>query len=403
MLPKGWVSKPLGECAKFISGGTPSKERADYWDGDFPWVTAKDMKTLWLADTGLRLTATGKENAAIVPPGTVLVLTRGMTLLKDLPVGITTRELSFNQDIKALFPLAGMDAEFLAFQLLGRKKEVLELVDTAGHGTGRLDTEQLKRFQMNCPPHREQRAIAEVLCSWNAAIAKTEKLLANSHVQKQAIMQQLLSHSEEQVDQFCLSEIADRVQRGSDGAEHPILMISSGSGFVQQNEKYSRFMAGKSLNDYILLKRGEFAYNKGNSKLYEFGCVFPLENYDTGLVPHVYVCFRLDERCHPDYFKFLFEADYLHDQLGALVNTGVRNNGLLNIRPADFMNVTVPVPPLARQRYIADVLTTASKQTRLLQKDLDALRLQKRALMADLLTGKRRVRMPDTTAEPEAA
>ena len=396
------MSKLLSDCVKFVSGGTPSKEREDYWNGDFPWVTVKDMKSLWLTDSGLKLTSAGKAAAAVVPAESVLVLTRGMALLKDLPVAVSKRELSFNQDIKALLPVKGINAEFLAFQLLGRKSEILELVDKAGHGTGRLDTDQLKQFPVSVPPCAEQKAIAEALCVWDTAITTAEKLLANSRKQKQALMQTLLLDSRAQHERLSLSDISERVQRTSDSVEHPILMISSGSGFVRQDEKYSRFMAGKSLNDYILLKRGEFAYNKGNSKSYEFGCVFPLEAYEQGLVPHVYVCFKLDGRCDPDFFKYLFEADYLHDQLGAMVNTGVRNNGLLNVRPADFMSVKVPLPPMERQRYIAKVLGTASEEIRLLQVDLENLRTQKRALMADLLTGKRRVKLPPRAAHEPA-
>lgn len=93
MLPEGWKRGPLRDFARFQSGGTPSKERSDYWGGEFPWVTAKDMKTLCLTGSESRLTKSGKEVAAIAPALSVLVLTRGMTLLKDLPVGLAMREV----------------------------------------------------------------------------------------------------------------------------------------------------------------------------------------------------------------------------------------------------------------------------------------------------------------------
>ena len=134
-------------------------------------------------------------------------------------------------------------------------------------------------------------------------------------------------------------------------------------------------------------------------KRYEFGCVFPLENYEQGLVPHVYVCFSLHKDCDSTFYKYLFETDYLHDQLGALVNTGVRNNGLLNIRPADFMGVKVPLPSLEDQRRIAATISTASNVVVCLERDLNALKVQKQALMQQLLTGKRRVRLPESESE----
>jgi type I restriction enzyme S subunit len=150
-------------------------------------------------------------------------------------------------------------------------------------------------------------------------------------------------------------------------------------------------MAGKSAENYIVLKKGEFAYNKGNSKTYKFGCVFDLDNFDLALVPHVYVCFALKGGLSHRFFKYLFEADYLCSQLGRLVNTGVRNNGLLNITPKEFFGTKVPVPSLAEQEAIADVMEVASKQHDRIVKNLDALGLEKRALMQQLLTGKRRV------------
>ena len=172
-----------------------------------------------------------------------------------------------------------------------------------------------------------------------------------------------------------------------------MLTISSLGGFVRQDEKYSRFMAGKSVENYILLRQGEFAYNKGNSKTYEFGCIFDLESFETGLVPHVYVCFKLKPGLSHRYFKYLFEADYLKPQLGQLVNTGVRNNGLLNIKPSEFMNIKVPVPTLPEQEHIANVLHTASKQITSLEQKLACLKQEKKALMQKLLTGKRRVKI----------
>jgi type I restriction enzyme S subunit len=274
-------------------------------------------------------------------------------------------------------------------------------------GMPKINREDLQGIPIWFPSLKEQQRITSILAAWDDAIVTTGKLLANNRKQKRALMQKLLfgekSHvgPESNWKHVKIEQIAERIQRQSGGTEHPILMISSGSGFVRQDEKYSRFMAGKSLDGYVLLKQGEFAYNKGNSKLYEFGCVFPLETYHEGLVPHVYVCFKLNASCNPAFFKFLFEADYLHDQLGALVNTGVRNNGLLNIKPVDFMNVRVPLPPLDEQTSIATVLEAASLEIKLRKEALDALKVQRRALMQQLLTGKRRASFP-ATVEAEA-
>ena len=80
-------------------------------------------------------------------------------------------------------------------------------------------------------------------------------------------------------------------------------------------------------------------------------------------------------------------------QLGQLVNTGVRNNGLLNIKPSEFMNTKIPVPALPEQEYIANVLHTASKQITALEQKLVCVQREKKALMQQLLTGKCRVKI----------
>lgn len=141
MLPKGWRRGTLGESTKLLSGNTPSKENRAYWSGDFPWVTVKDMKTPWLDRAGLALTPSGKAVASVAPAESILVVTRGMALLKDLPISLTLREVAFNQDIKAIVPNEGLDARFLAYQIQSKKHVVLGMVDTAGHGTGKLDTD----------------------------------------------------------------------------------------------------------------------------------------------------------------------------------------------------------------------------------------------------------------------
>lgn len=404
MVPKGWVTTPIGDIVKFSSGGTPSKQNSLYWGGDLPWISGKDLKSHYLETSIDTLTEIGFKEAKKAPAGATLILVRGMTLLKDFPVGYATKEVAFNQDLKALVPKSNIDGLFLSFLLVSEKNQILQLVSTAGHGTGRLDTDSIKEFPILLPPLSEQKKIAKILSTWDQAISTTEQLLANSQQQKKALMQQLLTGKKRLLDKngvrFSgewkfqrIDQISKRIQHKSDGQEHPILTISSLSGFVRQDERYSRYMAGESVKNYILLRKGEFAYNKGNSKTYEYGCVFDLDNHETGLVPHVYVCFKLNQGLSHRYFKYLFEADYLKPQLGALVNTGVRNNGLLNIKPSQFLATQVPVPTFEEQEKIADVLHVSSETILNLQLKLERLKQEKKALMQQLLTGKRRVQL----------
>ena len=159
-----WHEALLGDVTDFVSGGTPSKTQPRYWDGSIPWVSARDMKRFRLRDTAAHVTPEGLANGTRqVPVGSVLLLTRGMTLLNDVPVCITDRPMAFNQDVKALRPKLGIARAFLPYLVLGNKDRLLNLVDLAGHGTGRLNTEELKTLDVLLPPSAEQRAIAHIL------------------------------------------------------------------------------------------------------------------------------------------------------------------------------------------------------------------------------------------------
>ena len=397
MLPKGWKRKTVADICRMQNGNGFGPE--DWGVEGYPIIRIQNLN----GGNNFDYYSGPIEPRWIVEPGQLLFAWAGTKGVSFGPTLWKGRTGVLNQHIFKVNAQDDIDTDWLYWAL----RQVTDRIEANAHGFKatlvHVKKSDIDRQEVLVPDLQTQRWIAQALQAWEDTITVSEELLANSRRQKQALMQRLILGDKAGLKELSLSTISERVQRASDGPEHPVLMISSGAGFVRQDQKYSRFMAGKSLNDYILLKRGEFAYNKGNSKLYEFGCVFPLEDFDQGLVPHVYVCFKLDDRCHPDFFKYLFEADYLHDQLGAMVNTGVRNNGLLNIRPADFMSVKVPVPPIERQRQIADVLSAATQEIKLLKADLDALQTQKRALMADLLTGKRRVRLTAFTAEPEAA
>ena len=159
-----WQEARLGDLVRLISGGTPAKKRAAYWNGAIPWASARDMKQFRLRDTIHHVTAEGLANGTKqVPVGTLLLLTRGMRLLKELPVCVTQRPMAFNQDVKALLPKDRIDRGFLAYLVLGNKHRLLNLVDLAGHGTGRINSDELRALNVRLPPKPEQRAIAHVL------------------------------------------------------------------------------------------------------------------------------------------------------------------------------------------------------------------------------------------------
>lgn len=193
-----WEVKRFDQLVNFQSGGTPSKANPAFWNGSLPWVSAKDMKQLFLDDAEDHISAAAVDDGAkLVPSGALLMLVRGMTLLKDVPICVVRREMSFNQDVKALRPNDGIDGLFLALMLTGSKDRLLEMVTVAGHGTGKLDTDELKAMALMVPSPAEQQRIATSLSSLDALItAETQKHEAlKTH--KKGLMQQLFPSPEE--------------------------------------------------------------------------------------------------------------------------------------------------------------------------------------------------------------
>ena len=168
------------------------------------------------------------------------------------------------------------------------------------------------------------------------------------------------------------------------------LSISAGIGFVNQTEKFGRDLSGKQYEKYIKIQKYDFAYNKGNSKKYPQGCVYLLKDREYAAIPNVFECFRIKKHnCF--YYEQLFISGYLNKQLFRLINAGVRNDGLLNINSENFFSCYIPVPPLAEQEKIAEILSLWDKAIEQTKELIAYKEKQKKGLMQNLLTGKKRL------------
>ena len=179
--PSGWDVLPLADCGRWLSGGTPSTSNAEYWNGDIPWISAKSLTQFRLYDSERRVTAVGVANGTrIVDPDTILMVVRGMSLKSEFRMGIAQRKMAFGQDCKALIARDGIDASFLAYAVLAKTSHILSLVDEAGHGTGRLNTDQLRGVEIGVPSLPEQYEIAEILGALDDKIEANRKLAATA-------------------------------------------------------------------------------------------------------------------------------------------------------------------------------------------------------------------------------
>lgn len=192
-VPYGWEVITLARVGTWMSGGTPSKSVASFWDGAIPWASPKDMKSLWLDQTIDSVSPLGAASGCrIAPANSVLIVVRGMILAHTFPVSVISRPMAFNQDVKAVVPTA-MDARFLAFWLVASADRLLGLVTESTHGTKRIELGDLHRHPIARPPLEEQIRILSVVSEQESRIGAEYATLAKLQLVKQGLMDDLLT------------------------------------------------------------------------------------------------------------------------------------------------------------------------------------------------------------------
>ena len=118
--------RPLGSCGFVVGGGTPSKENRDYWGGNIPWVTAKEMWNFEVIDSQLKITeaALKASPTKLIPVDSVLFVVRGSILFKRVPVAINRVVCTINQDMKAIVPGEGILGDYIAHMMWGANAEI---------------------------------------------------------------------------------------------------------------------------------------------------------------------------------------------------------------------------------------------------------------------------------------
>ena len=177
-VPACWDLVRLGEAGRWLSGGTPPKARSDYWVGTLPWVSPKDMKVREIREAEDHITdEAARAGSRVVPPGTLLVVVRGMILAHSFPMAVTRATVAFNQDIRALICRDGLLPDFVLAGMEHQKARLLHLPTPSTHGTMRVESEELFSVQLPTPPLDEQRAITAALegVEGNAERAREER------------------------------------------------------------------------------------------------------------------------------------------------------------------------------------------------------------------------------------
>lgn len=313
-----------------------------------------------------------------------------------------------------------LNAEYLALYMLGPIFEKRAVACSMRTGMPKINREDLQSIPILIPPLPLQREITEVIKVWDAAIATTEKLLANSRDYWLALIGELLMpvpvSTERQAGSFPpsvqsgipklpptptgwhkvalgahLHEINRPVSLEPD-TEYTLVTVRRSRGGVDKR----KVLLGSEIKTptQFFVAAGDFLISK--RQIVHGACGIVPPELDGAVVSNEYAVLGSDGKIDPRFLRYLSETTYFQ-QTCFHSSIGVHVEKML-FRTEQWLKRPFNIPPLDEQRRIVEILDTARQQMALAEQQLALLKAEKCALMQQLLTGKRRVRLSATEA-----
>jgi len=289
-----------------------------------------------------------------------------------------------------------------------RHRDISHSLTRQGAGRFKLTKTALEKLPILLPPLLEQRKIAEILQTWDEAIEKLTALRAAKQ-KRQRMLTHSLVFGTRQLDRFrttdevvpyrwfalpaswgskSIGTLAREIsERNADAEPHEVLSCSKYDGFVRSLEYFKKQVFSTDLSGYKKIWRGDFGFPSNHVEEGSIG----LQNLtDIGVVSPIYTVFRFDpEKVDADYAFAVLKTGLYRHIFEVSTSASVDRRG--SLRWSEFSKLPLPLPSLAEQRAIAEVLRTAQTDLDALTIEIDALTRQKRGLMQKLLTGEWRV------------
>ena len=266
--------------------------------------------------------------------------------------------------------------------------------DTSGTKMPRSDWKKVSSSNFSIPTSlEEQQKIGSFFKQLDNTIALHQRKLDLLKEQKKGYLQKMFPKNGEKVPELRfagfaddweerkLKDVTERVRSNDGRMDLPTLTMSASSGWLDQKDRFSGDISGKEKKNYTLLKKGELSYNHGNSKLAKYGVVFSLTNYEEALVPRVYHSFKALENTSADFIEYMFSTKLPDRELGKLISSGARMDGLLNINYDDFMNIHISIPNYEEQILMSAFFRKLDENIALHQRKLDLLKEQKKGFL----------------------
>jgi len=278
------------------------------------------------------------------------------------------------------------DIDFLAYKLEFKK---LNRLSESSAQPG-LSVEKLVRLKIDFPPLFEQKAIAQVLSTADATIHTTEKLIAQKGLRKKWLMQQLLTGKKRlkgfggEWSKLGAGEIFNSITKKG-FADEELLSATQDRGIIPRIMLEGRVtMPTTGTESFKLVEIGDFVISL---RSFQGGLEY---SYYRGLVSPAYTVLKPKKKIHEEFYKQYFKSYEFIGRLATAV-IGIRDGKQISYD--DFCIVKIPNPSFEEQTAIAQVLQAADKEINMLKTKAEKLRVQKKWLMQQLLTGKVRLKI----------
>jgi len=298
-------------------------------------------------------------------------------------------------DVVILSTTNGVDAECLSYVLetdfVRRQKRVLGQGNSVVH----IYSSDLSKVKIPLPPLPEQKAIAQVLSTADAAIHTTEKIIAQKELRKKWLMQQLLTGKKRlkgfggEWKEIHIRDVAKEVSiRNKNDKQLTVLSCTKYNGLIPSLEYFGRKIFADDVSTYKIVPKNHFAYATNHI---DEGSICYQEILDEALISPMYTVFKTDKSVNDNFFYKLLKSHPLVYQYQNRMEGSIDRRG--GLRWDGFSIIKIKLPSFEEQTAIAQVFQATDKEIGLLKAKADKLRDQKKGLMQMLLTGKVRLKI----------
>ena len=381
----------LGEVARIVSGGTPSRTNPAFWGGDIPWVKTSNIRNdhIGLADIDERITVEGLRgsSARMIPAGTILMAmygqggTRGRVSILDADAAISQNAAAFILDDQ-------VDSGYM-FQLLRHEYDRIRSLSNAG-GLDFLSSGAVLSMRVPLPSLCRQREAARVLAMWDTAIDETQALVRMMRTRRDGLAYITL---EREAGSWRRSRLCDLgtvsgsgVDKTSVSGESPVLLANfldvMHHDFLTADNLTQWVTAPDSKAQSCCLRRGDVLFTPSSEIRGDIArSAVVVEDIPSGVYSYHVVRFRLDEEWDLRFRAYAFKTSDFYRQAYTLCE-GSGQRYVLNL--STFRMMTVRVPDAQTQRSIGRVLATADSEIEVLERLTRLYRSQKAAIAASI-------------------